>query len=98
MFAVSAPALDSPPQQAATADRDVITRFTGPEDYLSNFSAHPVRWQNRTYPTAEAAFQAGKTLDPAQRAEIAAAESPARAKQLGRAVALRPGWDEHHRH
>ncbi len=57
-----------------------------------------MHWQNITYPTAEAAFQAGKTLDPTLRANIAAAPSPAQAKHLGRAVALRPGWDGHVRH
>jgi ribA/ribD-fused uncharacterized protein len=95
---VSATALSSPPAQAAVAVRAAITRFTGPDDHLSNFSAHPVRWQGLVYPTAEAAFQAGKTLDPTVRAEIAAAATPARAKQLGRALALRPGWDAHLRH
>lgn len=37
------------------------------DEFLSNFSGHPVCWQGITYRTAEAAFQAGKTLDPAQR-------------------------------
>jgi ribA/ribD-fused uncharacterized protein len=82
----------------APAPADVIPRFDGPHAFLSNFSAHPVRWQDLTYPTAEAAFQAGKTLDPTQRAMIAAAPSPAKAKRLGRALALRPGWDDHVRH
>jgi ribA/ribD-fused uncharacterized protein len=95
---VSATAPSSARLHATVADRDAITRFSGPDDYLSNFSAHRVHWQDITYPTAEAAFQAGKTLDPTLRAGIAAAPSPAQAKHLGRALALRPGWDDHVRH
>lgn len=87
-----------PELSGVPAPADVILRFDGEDAFLSNFSDHPVRWQDICYPTAEAAFQAGKTLDPTQRAMIAAAPSPAKAKQLGRAVVLRPGWDVHVRH
>lgn len=94
---MSTDALPDPPE-SGSADRDAITQFRGEHDFLSNFSAHPVHWDGTLYPTAEAAFQAGKTLDPAQRARIAAAETPAEAKRLGRTVPLRPGWDERLRH
>ena len=87
-------AISSSDPGIVAAPADVIGRFADRDAFLSNFSDHPVCWQDLTYPTAEAAFQAGKTLDPALRAEIAAAPTPARAKQLGRALALLPGWDD----
>jgi predicted NAD-dependent protein-ADP-ribosyltransferase YbiA (DUF1768 family) len=80
------------------AGGDLIDRFSDDAGFLSNFSAHPVWWQDLTYPTAEAAFQAGKSLDPAQRARLAAAVTPGEAKRLGRTLTLRSGWDDHDRH
>ncbi|WP_284982352.1 NADAR family protein [Arthrobacter sp. efr-133-TYG-118] len=44
--------------------------------------------------SAEHAFQALKTVDPAERAAVLAWETPGRAKRMGRKVTLRPGWDD----
>ena len=43
--------------------------------------------------TLEHYFQAAKTLDPTTRKAILSAPTPARAKQLGKRVTLRPHWD-----
>jgi ribA/ribD-fused uncharacterized protein len=53
-----------------------------------------VSWEGILYPTTEHAFNAGKTEDVKERIWVQAAECPAEAKRRGRAVALRPGWDE----
>lgn len=44
--------------------------------------------------TVEHAFQLAKTLDAEARKAIANAPTPGAAKRLGRAVVLRPGWEE----
>ena len=66
--------------------------------WLSNYYDSPLTFDGVEYPTAEAAFAAGKTLDPAQRRRIAAASSPGEAKRLGRQVPLRELWDQVHRY
>jgi ribA/ribD-fused uncharacterized protein len=77
---------------------DLIDGFDGPHRYLSNFFTSPVHWDGIDYPSAEAAFAAGKTLDQHQRAWIAAASTPGEAKRRGRSVALRPDWNDRHRY
>ncbi|MEV4079208.1 NADAR domain-containing protein [Nonomuraea fuscirosea] len=78
----------------------VIDRFAGPYEALSNFARISVTLYSTleqreiTYLTSEHAFQAAKTLDPGERAEILAAPGPKEAKILGRMVKRRPGWDE----
>jgi ribA/ribD-fused uncharacterized protein len=73
---------------------DAITRFTGEWEFLSNFFPAMLVWEGMYFPTSEHAFNAGKTLDVAERFWIAGAPTPAEAKRRGRSVALRPGWDE----
>jgi ribA/ribD-fused uncharacterized protein len=46
------------------------------------------------YHSGEAAFQAGKTLDVAEKRWIAHARTAAEAKRRGRRVTLVDGWDE----
>lgn len=82
----------------ATALLDIIEGFNGRWRCLSNFSRNPVFWEGVLYPTSEAAFQAGKTLDPVLRRAFAEALTPEAAKKLGQEVALRPDWDVFWRH
>lgn len=77
---------------------DLVDSFAGEHRFLSNFYPHPLVWDGEDYPSGEAAYHAGKTLDPRYRAWIAAASSPHEAKARGRRVPLRPGWDDLHRH
>jgi len=73
-----------------------IENFRGEHRFLSNFSESLIRGAGDIcYPTAEAAFQGGKTRDMGARAKIAAAPTPEEAKRLGRRVRLIPDWDEH---
>lgn len=73
---------------------DTIERFAGAWAFLSNFYPVLVVWERVVYPSSEHAFNAGKTLDPAQRRWIADAGTPQIAKRRGRTVALRDGWDD----
>ena len=72
---------------------EAISEFSGAYEFLSNFYEAPFSWRGNRYYTVEHAFQAAKTLDPIQRQAIAKAETPGKAKRLGRAVTLRPDWE-----
>lgn len=77
-----------------TRAREKIDSFRGRTRWLSNFGDAPAMYEYVLYPTSEHAFQAAKTLDPAEREIIRAAKTPREAKRLGRKVKLRPGWDD----
>lgn len=61
--------------------------------FLSNFYDSPIEKDGITYPTNEHFFQAMKTLDEKERKAIAAAETPGKAKRMGRRVNLREDWE-----
>jgi len=66
------------------------------EDYafLSNIAPAPVRLNGVQYPTVEHAYQAAKTLEPAEREKIRGASTPGLARKMGRKVAKRPDWPD----
>ena|SRR3712207_6611903 len=72
----------------------MIDQFTGKYHFLSNFAACTLDVEGIVCPTVEHAFQAMKSLDPAERACIAGAATPAAAKWAGRKVALREDWEQ----
>ncbi len=72
---------------------DEIRAFRGEYRWLSNFGLDDVYYEGALYPTSEHAYQAAKTLNPAYREEIRRAPTPGKAKALGSALKLRPGWD-----
>lgn len=72
----------------------IISHFRDEYAFLNNFYEHPVVFEGIVYPTNEHAFQAAKTLDVKLRREIAACETPAEAKNLGRKIPLRRDWEE----
>lgn len=63
-------------------------------EFLSNFSDSPIEYEGIRYPTVEHAFQAAKSLSPADRRRIASLPYPRLAKKEGRRVKLRPNWDQ----
>jgi ribA/ribD-fused uncharacterized protein len=76
-----------------TASR--LTSETNPfPRWASNFAPATVVEGGLTFPTVEHAYQAAKTLDPAERARVQAAYAPARAKGLGASLTLRPDWEQ----
>lgn len=70
--------------------------FYTPKFYVfDNFSAHAVEFDGELYPTAEAAYQAAKCIDPKGKEEIRNARSPEQAKLLANEVykaAKDPEW------
>ena len=70
--------------------------------FLSNFDEHPdapifidgFSGTKISCTNVEAAFQASKTFDIEERYLIAHANTPGKAKKLGKAVTLRPDWEE----
>lgn len=76
--------------------RKIIDSFTVVSGYgfLSNFHTSTVTLDGDRYPTVEHAYQASKSTDPGVRAVIRRAKSPGEAKKLGRAVQIRPDWDD----
>ena len=85
-----APAARPATTQAAAA---AIDSFQGEYRFLSNFWPAQVVFEGITYPTAEHAYQAAKSLDAAERQRIAAAPTPAEAKRAGRALQQRDDWE-----
>ena len=72
----------------------MIGIFDGKYAFLSNFYPSSVTDEDDiTYPTVEHYFQAMKTLDKAQRFNMAIQSTPGKAKRLGRKCNLRPDWE-----
>jgi ribA/ribD-fused uncharacterized protein len=71
-----------------------ITSFENEFAFLSNFFHSPITYEGIKYPTVEAAFQAAKTFNESERKMIAAAETPGKAKRMGRKVQLRADWEQ----
>lgn len=76
-----------------SAEGMMITEFQGAWRFLSNFALHPVTVWGMTWPTAEHAYQAAKSLDAAYWQQVLAVPTAGGAKRLGRAVTLRPDWE-----
>src|SRR5882724_2677639 len=69
-----------------------IYGFFGDHRYLSNFHLCSVEYEGITYPHSEAAFQAAKTLNSADR-QLFVNMSPAESKKAGRKLNLRHDWE-----
>ncbi|MFJ4622236.1 NADAR family protein [Streptomyces sp. NPDC088812] len=69
--------------------------FTGTFGFLSNFDETPffVPPLGREAASGEHAFNALKTLDPAEQNHVLSAPTPGESKGRGRRVTLRPGWN-----
>lgn len=74
--------------------KNEINAFEGQYKFLSNFFLRPlVGLDGIIYPALENAFQSFKTTDKEER-EIFESITPAKAKQKGRQLDLRPDWDK----
>jgi hypothetical protein len=60
---------------------------------FSNWWPAPIELDGKTWQTTEHYFMAQKTKDEREREQIRKASTPRRAKELGRQVRLRRGWD-----
>lgn len=72
----------------------MIAVFDREYAFLSNYYPSVFTYEGIEYPTNEHFFQAMKTLNMDERKEIAACETPGRAKRMGRRVQLRPDWED----
>ena len=72
---------------------NVISSFRGEYRFLSNFYQSPLEYEGLIYPNSEAAFQAAKTVNLAERVKYTQIKNPVRAKQMGRREVLRSDWD-----
>ncbi|HKQ50267.1 MAG TPA: NADAR family protein [Phycisphaerae bacterium] len=82
------------PQSGAQSSPAPISSFFGEYRFLSNFWPAVVEYENITFSSVEHAYQAAKTLDMAERRRIAAIVEPGDAKRAGRALRLRPDWEQ----
>lgn len=72
----------------------LIDSFRGPHAFLSNFHPSPITSSaGQVYLTVEHAYQAFKTTDAALHEQIRLSPTPGAAKQLGKKVPLREGWE-----
>lgn len=74
----------------------MIDRFDGDYAFLSNFYPSSIFDSNDgfTYPTVEHFFQAKKSVILKEREMISKAETPGKAKRMGRKVQLRSDWED----
>lgn len=72
----------------------MIDTFRGPHAFLSNFHTCHITMDGIDYPSVEHAYQAAKTIEKWVKLHIASAESPGKAKRIGKRVALRADWDK----
>lgn len=72
---------------------DSILSFNKEYRFLSNFYPAEVDLDGLKYKDVEHAYQAAKTIDPAQRRRIRESEKPGDAKRLGKQVNLRSDWE-----
>ncbi len=73
---------------------NIVTSFSGKYEFLSNFFPSKVVMDLEEYATVEHAFLAAKTFDSGEREKIRLAETPGKAKRLGRDATLRKDWED----
>lgn len=72
----------------------MIDKFDGQYRFLSNFYPCTIEYEGILYPSVEHAYQAAKTFDVRQKARIALAVTPGKAKAMGQGVRMLRGWDD----
>lgn len=71
-----------------------IAGFFGEYRWLSNFWMVPITMGPYTFPSAEHAYQAAKSLYPSDWERFQFIETPDYAKKAGRLLRMRDGWDD----
>ena len=71
----------------------MISEFKGQYRFLSNFWIVNLRIGDMHFTSAEHAYQAAKSLDPQDWANISSCKTPGDAKRAGRLLKLRPDWE-----
>jgi ribA/ribD-fused uncharacterized protein len=68
----------------------------GKYGFLSNFANYPIKIRDKIWPTTEHYFQGQKYAGTLDEEQVRNAETPAKAKELGkdRSKTLRPDWEK----
>lgn len=74
--------------------REVIETFDGENRFLSNFYPSEISIGGIVYPSVEHYFQASKANSIEEHFHISSLTNPHDAKAAGRAIDLRPDWEE----
>ncbi len=72
----------------------MISEFRGRWTRFSNYAVCSIWFEGHIYNSVEHAYQAAKTLDEDQRRSIRYLATANQAKKAGRAVILRPDWEQ----
>ena len=73
----------------------MIDKFLDYYYFLSNFYPHPIIYKGEKFKTSEHAYQAYKTLDPAEREYIKNLDTPGKAKRAGNEnITVRKDWED----
>lgn len=72
----------------------MIDKFNGPYRFLSNFWPCNVTLDGVKYTSTEHAYQAAKTVNPAEREMVRIQSTSGKAKKAGKRVTLRADWDD----
>lgn len=72
---------------------EYIMNFSGKHEFLSNFYYFPILFEGVMYKTSEHAYQAQKTIIDDEKKAIMSANTPGKAKALGRICSIRKDWD-----
>ena len=73
---------------------DVIRKFSGQYEFLSNFYECAFEYDGYIFKTAEHAYQAQKTIDDVDFEKVRNTETAGQAKRLGGKIYNRRDWDE----
>ena len=72
---------------------EIINSFRGENNFLSNFYSAPVIYNGLSFQNNEAAFQAQKCVNEADREKFCSL-NPSEARSLGRKIPLRKDWEQ----
>lgn len=82
------------PQWLSNQRKQMISEFSGPYRFLSNFWYADVELDGVVYPSVEHAYVAAKTIDPKKRVVFTDRTlKPGYVKRMGRSLELRPDWE-----
>ena len=70
-----------------------IKEFQGAMFFLSNFSPSPFTFGGKEYATVEHFYQAMKATDEEDHDAVMEAETPGKAKKIGRQIKIRDDWE-----
>ena len=74
--------------------KQVIDKFEGKYDFLSNFYMESFNFSGFSYQSVEHFFQANKSITRTEHIDVSGQPTAALAKKKGRRIVCRPDWDD----